>query len=459
MGRATGLTLDTARMNDLPFPTGFETAMAGVERRRMVGELAFLDLVAEGGTVAEVTAAAARLARADGASPPRLDPSAPGVDPSAPVAGSRSPTLEDVVVLGIGGSALGARALRDAILGPEWNQLSVGERGGRPRLHVVDNPDGDTIGPLLRSLGPATTLFNVVSKSGSTTETLALYLAAREMVEERQGAEAVSERFVFTTSAGSGPLSAIAAREGISTLHIPPAVGGRFSVLSPVGLFPLLLAGVDVAALLAGGASMAARSLDGRLEENPAALLAVHLVHADLGSGRRVVVFMPYGDRLRECGRFFQQLWAESLGKRADRGPTPLAASGPADQHSLLQLMAQGPRDKVVVFLESKPSAEGRRPLRSDAAAGVPETARLAGRSLADIISVERRATARSLERSGCPSATIALPAADERSLGEFVMMVQMATVIAGELYGVNPFGQPAVEEVKRLVVEFLEAL
>lgn len=436
----TGLSLDLRRAEavraavpDDFFLNGLRQALEGVRRRRAAGELAFLDLADDRDSLKRATELADRF-RGEG-------------------------VVEDVVVLGIGGSALGARALGDAILGPAWNGLDRSRRRGRPRLHVVDNPDSDSIGPLLARTDPRTTVFNVVSKSGDTVETLALYLVARAAAAEKLEADA-SRRFVFTTSPERGTLRRIASREGIATLPVPPAVGGRFSALSAVGLFPLALAGVDASALLAG-ASAAARLFLSEGAASPPAQLAAYLHQADAVLGRSVVAFMPYGDRLTACGRFFQQLWAESLGKSSDLGPTPLAASGPADQHSLLQLLVEGPRDKFVVFLETRARLDsGSRSggLRiPDLHPGEEATKRLAGRSLDELVAIELRATAEALAGIGCPNATIALDGCGERSLGAFAMLIQLATVVAGELYGVDPFGQPGVEEVKRLVSKSLK--
>ena len=379
------------------------------------------------------------------------------------VASGFSDGLDDVVVLGIGGSALGTRALRDALLGPGWNSVSHAERGGLPKLHVVDNPDPDTIGPLLGRIDPARTVFNVVSKSGGTVETLALYLVTRTAVTAELGAEEAVSRFVFTTDAETGALRDTARKEGIITLPVPAAVGGRFSALSPVGLFPLALTGVDIAALLDGASAMAKRCECANPVDNPPASLAAFLHDADTRQGRGVQILMPYGDRLASCARFFQQLWAESLGKATDRGPTPVTASGPADQHSLLQLLVDGPRDKAVIFLES--GSTGRDldiPGWHDGLTGSPDipeaVAGLPGHTLAGLMSLERKATAEALAQIGCPNATVSLPATDARSLGEFVVFVQVATVMAAALYDVDPFGQPGVEGVKRLVAKHLKS-
>ena len=451
---ASGITLDLGHMLEASPGAGgssgvthrvadySEKAAAAARSRGEAGEMAFLALANDRELLA-------------------------GVERCASVYRGGPSPLEDVVVLGIGGSALGTRALARAIMGPsrcEEREEGPSRPNGRPRLHVLDNPDPDSVARVLSLVDPARTVFNVVSKSGSTVETLALYLVVRAELERRMSPEAARDRFVFTTAPRGGTLGRIAKEHGITALSVPPAVGGRFSTLSAVGLFPLALAGVDVASLLEGAAAMAARCTSGSLENNPAAELASHLYHAEVDHGRRVVVFMPYGDRLADSARFFQQLWAESLGKRPERGPTPLAAWGPADQHSLLQLFVEGPRDKVVVFMEiGVPSGSARPPGERPPGERIgqdPIVQRdlpgLAGRTLQDLMAIERRATAESLARHGCPNTTIVLDGHGERTLGEFVMLVQVATVMAGALYGVDPYGQPGVEEVKQLVRRYL---
>jgi glucose-6-phosphate isomerase len=270
--------------------------------------------------------------------------------------------FENVVVLGIGGSALGTIALRTALLGPWWNEMSSEERDYFPRLHVLDNIDPDTVGPFLQRLDLGRTLFNVVSKSGSTAETAAQFLVVQAALEAELG-DGWRRHLVFTTDPDRGPLRAIAEAEGIVALPIPPNVGGRFSVLTPVGLLPAALVGIDIEALLAGAREMRERCLDPDFGRNPAARLAAALHLADVERDARVHVLMAYSDRLRDCARWYSQLWAESLGKRADgqdgpAGPTPVAAVGTTDQHSQLQLYAQGPRDKVITFVTVRESQE-----------------------------------------------------------------------------------------------------
>ncbi len=359
--------------------------------------------------------------------------------------------VDDVLVLGIGGSALGAVVLRDALGGVRWND-SVALRRGRPRLHVADNPDPDSVRSLLADLDPARTAVNVVSKSGSTAETMALHLVVRAWMEEGLAggghaavAEAVARRLLITTDPERGSLRPMAEREGIATLPIPPDVGGRFSVLSAVGLVPAAVVGADLPALLAGAAQMRDACLVDDLRRNPAGLFAtlLHALHTD--QGRPIHVMMPYADRLRPLAFWFQQLWAESLGKDG-RGPTPLPALGAVDQHAQVQLFMEGPHDKVVVFLTAPFAGEVTVAAGSDA----PEALRyLDGRGLGELLDAERRATTEALRRGGRPSATLELSAVDERTLGSVLMLLEVATVLAGALYGVDPLDQPGVEQGK----------
>ncbi|HSM62012.1 MAG TPA: glucose-6-phosphate isomerase [Longimicrobiales bacterium] len=406
----------------------FRGALRAVEERRASGDMGFFELPYASTTVAQVK----ELAEGFGQ------------------------WFHDVVVLGIGGSGLGAAALRDALLGPYWNERTDEERDHFPRLHVVDNPDPFTFRRLLGRLDPARTLFNVVSKSGSTAETMAQYLVARARVEEAVGMDKARGHFLFTTDPARGALRQIADSEGIPTLPVPENVGGRFSVLSPVGLLPASVCGVDVEALLAGAASMDERCREQRLTANPAGILAALLHGFDTEHGRPIHVMMPYADRLRSTALWFQQLWAESLGKArrlsgevAHTGPTPLAALGATDQHSLLQLLMEGPHDKVVLFVGvGDPGDDLTIPERH---AEIPSLVYLGGHTLGGLLDAERRATAEALRREGRPSATILMPAVDARGLGELFMLMEVTTVLAGALYGVDPLDQPGVELGKRL--------
>ena len=365
--------------------------------------------------------------------------------------------FENLVIIGIGGSALGARTLRDALLGPLWNERSNEERAGRPRMYILDNVDPGAVLDTLEHLDLRRTLFNVVSKSGSTAETMALYLVIEGLLIEELGADEVGKHFVFTTDAESGTLRSIAEAEGISSLPIPDNVGGRFSVLSPVGLFPAALVGVDAAALLAGAARADEYCRTPVLRENPAGLMATLLHTAHSEAGASIHVMMPYSERLRSFSFWFQQLWAESLGKAHDRsgnvvhtGPTPLPAVGVTDQHAQVQLFMEGPLDKVVVFLAV--TGPGQRDVSIGThRASVPSLAYLGDYSLGRLMDAERQATAEALRQGGRANMTFEIPHLDASTLGELFMLMFVATVYAGALYDVNPLDQPGVELGKEL--------
>lgn len=364
--------------------------------------------------------------------------------------------FQDVVVLGIGGSGLGAVSLKEALLGPGWNDRSEESRDHFPRLHVIDNPDPVTVAALLDRLEPAQTMFNVVSKSGATAETMAQYLVARGWIEASVGSDKARGHFLFTTDPSTGTLRQIGDAEDIPMLPVPENVGGRFSVLSPVGLFPAAVCGVDPRKLLAGAADMVERCATDELSKNPAGVLAALLHHADTEMGRGIHVLMPYSDRLRPVALWFQQLWAESLGKavtrsgeKAETGPTPLASIGATDQHSLMQLFMEGPRDKVVLFIGV--DDVGISMEIPDRHPGIASIAYLGGHTLEELLDAERAASAEALRLRGRPNATLHLPRVDEEALGQLFMLFQIATVYAGALYDVNPLDQPGVELGKRL--------
>ncbi len=357
--------------------------------------------------------------------------------------------LRDVVILGIGGSSLGPYALYRAAGSGPWG-------GARRVLHFLDNVDPDTVGSILEGLEPATTLYVVITKSGSTAETASQLLVAWARASQVLG-EGAKEHFVFITDPERGDLRALADRLGVRAFDVPPDVGGRFSVLSPVGLVPAAAAGIDPAALLAGARQAAPRCLDSPLGDNPAALLAAAAYLADVREGRNVHVFMTYSDRLAPVGAWFRQIWAESLGKPRTggppAGPTPLDARGATDQHSLLQLLVQGPPDKFVIFLDVRSRREVTVPALFE---DLPSFGYLAGLSLATLIDAERRGTAMSLARAGTPSITLTVDDASPASMGALLFLLEVATAIAGALYGVNPYDQPGVEQGKKLAYGLL---
>ena len=351
----------------------------------------------------------------------------------------------DVVVLGIGGSALGAIALRTAL----------GDAFAGANLHVADNVDPAPIAALLKRLDLARTLFCVISKSGTTVETLAQYALVRAAIDRDH--RQPMRHLAIVTDPQAGPLREIAVRDRIPVFDIPANVGGRFSVLTPVGTLPAAFAGFDTSAFLAGAREMRDRCGDDDLKMNPAGVFALLQWRAHTQSGRGIHVMMSYADALRDVSPWFVQLWAESLGKiDADGngvGPTPLAARGATDQHSQLQLYMEGPPDKTVTFLVER---EHRADLKLADAALVPAVEHLRGRSLGELLDAEQRATADALATVGRPSMTIELEICDAHHVGALMMLLMKATIYAGALYRVNPLDQPGVELGKRLAREAL---
>ena len=410
-------------------PDAFRRAHAGLMRRKTAGELGFLDLPTNDALHRQST------------------------DFAAKVRGK----FDDVVVLGIGGSALGPIALRTALLAPAWNALSTAERAGQPRLQVLDNVDPHTISALLARLDLERSLFVVISKSGGTAETMAQYLVVRDRLA--QNTKDAKAHLVFVTDPQKGALREIARDEGIPALDIPPNVGGRYSVLTPVGILPAALAGMDTAALLTGADDIAQQCTGDALRDNPAGLFGTLEYLADTTLGRHIHVLMPYSDPLRDLADWFVQLWAESLGKHrqpSDKGlgPTPLGALGATDQHSKVQLFMEGPPDKTVAFVAVRevPTDVQIPRLHSD----VKELGYLGGHHLGELLSIEQRATAGALARRGRPNLTIHVDRVDAWHLGAMFMLLEIATIYAGELYGVNPLDQPGVELGKQFTYAML---
>ena len=358
---------------------------------------------------------------------------------------------DNFVVVGIGGSALGNIALHSALNHPEYNHLVRPPRRG-PRLFVPDNVDPDRINGLLDAVDLDDTVFNVITKSGGTAETMSEFLVFREALIKKLGDERHVEHIVITTDPEKGELREIVKKFGYSSLPIPPDVGGRFSVLSAVGLLSAAVTGIDIHALLKGAAEMdeiCQRSK--KLWENPALTGAALHYLMDKAKGKNVQIMMPYSHALRDVADWFRQLWAESLGKRVDRtgrtihtGQTPEKAVGATDQHSVMQLYIEGPFDKVITFLTV---GEFRTTVTVPHAFPEYEAVKyLGGHTMNELINAEQRATELALTQSGKPNCAIRLQKVDERSVGALLYLLEMQTAYAGELYNINAFDQPGVE-------------
>jgi glucose-6-phosphate isomerase len=365
-----------------------------------------------------------------------------------PLAEDLAGRFDNVVVLGIGGSALGTSAIFRALCPLHHNWM---EGRSKPRLFILDNVDPAGFGQTLALLDPGRTVFLVISKSGSTVETMCQFLIAQQWVKDSV-AGSYQDHFVLITDPSSGSLRSLAQSEGFRSLAIPAGVGGRFSVFTPVGLLPLAVVGIDIRALLQGAADMADRVCQGDLLHNPAYLNAA-LQYLAYQKGMPISVTMPYSDRLRDIADWFRQLWAESLGKKQSLdgatvhvGPTPVNALGTTDQHSQVQLYMEGPFDKVVTFIVPEDYGSD---LIIPGYAPAPSLAYLEGQSLSKLIRSEYQATVVSLTKNSRPNCTITLPSVTADWLGALLYLLEVQTVFAGGLFNVNPLDQPGVEQGK----------
>ncbi len=356
----------------------------------------------------------------------------------------RRMNLRDWVHIGIGGSALGTETLFKALAHPFHNELPDSRRSG-PRIHVVDNVDPDRVGALLDHIDLARTGVHVVSKSGGTVETLAALQVVREAFEARRRGPRWADRCVVTT--GRGALAELAAGVGLRILDFPEDVGGRFSALTPSGLLTPAVAGVRVSDVVDGARSYLAGLRKRAMSENAPALAAC-AGYALAESGKNVHVLMPYADALEPLARWYVQLFAESLGKRAAGGrrgvgPTPVPGRGTTDQHAQVQLFMEGPRDKLVTFVEVE---SGWRRL---VLPGGEPGEYLEGVSMTALLRAEMRGTSIALARAGRPSATWRLPELSGAHLGALLLAFELQVAYQAKLYGIDAYDQPGVEAGK----------
>jgi glucose-6-phosphate isomerase len=337
-------------------------------------------------------------------------------------------------------------ALHRALSHPYYNTLSGEARRG-PRLHFAENTDPATLSAILDVADPEGTWVNVVTKSGSTAETMANFLVIRGFLVDNLGDFGFQERTIATTDSEEGFLKQISDREEFKLLPIPPDVGGRFSVLTPVGLLPAAVIGLDVDALLAGAAQCVDEVNEGGAEHPAVVGAAMHYL-MDTARGRNVRVMMTYADALERLAAWFVQLWAESLGKDG-KGSTPHGAVGTTDQHSQVQLYMQGPQDKVIEIIEVENHP---RDLQIPGAyEDLEGVGYLGGHTMAELLNVECDATRRALTEAGRPNCTIRLGEPNAENLGYLLQALEVQTAIAGALYGVNAFDQPGVEAGKQI--------
>jgi glucose-6-phosphate isomerase len=362
--------------------------------------------------------------------------------------------FENFVGLGIGGSALGNLCLHSALNHFHHNELDKKARGGRPKIYIPDNVDPDRLSALLDILDLKKTLVNVVTKSGNPAETMSQFMLIVDKLTKAVGKAKLKQHLIVTTDRSKGNLREVATELGLMTLVVPDGVGGRFSVLTPVGLLSAAISGIDVEQLLAGAAAMDKRLLSVDIARNPAAQFAALMYLADTAQKKPLHVMMPYSNRLYLLADWFRQLWAESLGKAKDRrgkavhcGPTPIKALGATDQHSQVQLYIEGPFDKVVAFLRVE---------EFDRDITIPKlfkdkdgVAYLGGQSFGTLLNAEQFATQVALTRHKRSNLTFSVPAVNAFTLGQLLFLFEVATAYAGELYNIDAFDQPGVEAGK----------
>lgn len=359
--------------------------------------------------------------------------------------------FDNLLILGIGGSALGCIAVTEALLKPYWNLLDKEARNNFPRIFVLDNIDPDQINGLLSTIDLKKTLVNVITKSGSTAETMSQFMIVKAMLDEKLGADS-KNNIVVTTDAKKGILREIANENNYRSFIVPDDVGGRFSVFSAVGLLPFALLGIDIAEMLRGVRDMDKELSNTDIEKNIAAQNALINYLMDK-KGKNLSVMMPYSSRLRFVSDWFVQLWGESLGKEKDvngnvihAGPTPVKALGATDQHSQIQLYNEGPNDKLIQFIRVK---------EFDTELKVPQVCEttgvgyLCGKTINDLMNAEADSTKAALTDYKRPNVTITVPKVNEYYLGQLLYLFEVQTAISGGLYNIDAFDQPGVEQAK----------
>lgn len=360
--------------------------------------------------------------------------------------------FDNILVLGIGGSALGGLAVTEALLKPFWNLLSPEQREGLPRIFFLDNIDPDYIVGLLNILDLKKTLVNVITKSGSTAETMSQFMIVKNILEQELG-DNYRYNIVATTDKKTGILRQIAEQEGYKTFVVPDDVGGRFSVFSAVGLLPFALVGIDIDEIVNGIKDMDLALKNTDIKENIAAQNALIHYLLDTKKGKNLSVMMPYSSKLKYVSDWYVQLWAESLGKNKDKagndvcvGPTPIKALGATDQHSQIQLYNEGPNNKVINFIRVK---------NFDNTLEIPNIFEytgigyLGGKTINQLINAEADSTRVSLADYKRPTVSIYLDKVDGYNVAQLLYMLEVQTAIAGELYNIDTFNQPGVEQAK----------
>ena len=360
--------------------------------------------------------------------------------------------FDNVLVLGIGGSALGGIAVTEALLKPYWNLLSPEKRNNLPRIFFLDNIDPDLINGLLEVIDLKKTLVNVITKSGDTAETMSQFMIIKALLEKELGDD-YRKNIVATTDKKMGILRQLADQEGYKIFYVPDDVGGRFSVFSAVGLLPFALVGLDLEQMMNGIKDMDLALKNTDIYQNIAAQGALIQYLLDTGKKKNLSVMMPYSSRLKYISDWYAQLLAESLGKeynnngdKVNVGLTPIKALGATDQHSQIQLYNEGPNNKLITFIRVE---------NFDTTLEIPKIFEytgigyLGGKTINDLINAEADSTRVSLSDYSRPTMTLTIDKINEYNLAQLMYMLEVQTAISGELYNINTFNQPGVEQAK----------
>lgn len=358
--------------------------------------------------------------------------------------------FENVIILGLGGSALGGKALCEALLPPYWNFLSKEERGNFPKIFFLDNIDPDQMNALLGMLDLKKTLVNVITKSGSTAEVMAQFMIFKDRMEKIL-AEDYRKNIIATTDKDIGILKQLSNQEGYKTFFIPDDVAGRFSVFSAVGLLPLAVTGIDIEEVTQGVRDMDFKLRNSDIYSNIAAQNALIHYLMNIKKGKNISVMMPYSERLKFVADWYCQLWAESLGKENDKngnkvniGQTPVKAIGVTDQHSQLQLYNEGPNNKIINFLRVKEHGTNLEIPNIFEYTGISY---LGGKTINKLLDAEAESTMASLIDYNRPNVTITIPKITPYYIGQLLYLFEFQTAVSGALYNINPFNQPGVEQ------------
>ena len=357
---------------------------------------------------------------------------------------SVSGKFNDLIVIGIGGSSLGFEAIVDAVLPYGYNSLSFSERGGFPRVWIADNIDPYKSYWITKNCVPQDTIICVITKSGSTVETISNFLFIYNWLEEE--VEDIKEHVIVITDNSDNPLRKFAIEKHFQIFDIPVNVGGRYSVLSTVGMLPAAILGMDINKFLSGAKEVTLNNYEKILH-----LAAVYIYYIE--KKYNINVIMPYSSRLNAFGKWFCQLWAESLGKKynlkgdiVNFGSTPLPSIGANDQHSLMQLFKEGPLDKIITFIEVE-NHDFEVALQN---VNIEDFNYLKDKKIGNLINIELKSTELALKKENKASIKIKIENIDEYTLGYLFMLYQYVVPVIGYTYDIDPFNQPGVEEGKK---------